>query len=126
MLEKEVVSDDDLLTVALNSSDDEQPEDFPKFNIERDMEKPDLEVGHLFTNVQDFRLAVRHHSIVNEFEINWKRNDNDRIVITCKRNCGWKVYASEYRDTKQFQIKTLDGTPHQCPHSYKNKSANAK
>ena len=69
IVERDNVSDDEILHVALNSSDDEQPAEFPEFNIEKDLEKSKLEVRHIFTTVQDFKLALRQHSIVNGFEL---------------------------------------------------------
>ena len=126
IVERDNVSDDEILHVALNSSDDEQPTEFPDFNIEKDLEKAELEVGHIFTTVQDFRLALRQHSIVNGFELKPIKNDSDRVTAKCSKNCGWRIHASKCGDTSTFQIKTLKGVPHKCPRSYKNKSATAR
>ncbi|KAL3530065.1 hypothetical protein ACH5RR_009387 [Cinchona calisaya] len=124
--EKEVVSDDEVLNQALNSSDDEMVDDFPEFNAEREMEKPDLVVGQLFNNVVEFRVALKQHAIVNGFEVKCTKNDNDRVTATCVKNCGWRIHARKFRGSLTFQIKTLDGIPHRCPWSYKNKSANSR
>ncbi|KAL3532679.1 hypothetical protein ACH5RR_006200 [Cinchona calisaya] len=124
--EKEVVSDDEVLNQALNSSDDEVVDDFPEFNAEREMEKPDLVVGELFNNVTEYRVALKQHAIVNGFEFKCTKNDNDRVTATCVKNCGWRIHASKFRGSLTFQIKTLDGIPHRCPWSYKNKSANSR
>ncbi|KAL3538278.1 hypothetical protein ACH5RR_001644 [Cinchona calisaya] len=69
MQEKEVVSDDEILNAAFNSSDDKGGDEFPEFNAEREMEKPELVVGQLFSNATEFREAVRQHSIINGFEL---------------------------------------------------------
>ncbi|KAL3498355.1 hypothetical protein ACH5RR_041087 [Cinchona calisaya] len=124
--EKEVVSDDEVLNQALNSSDGEVVDDFPEFNAEREIEKPDLVVGQLFNNVVEFRVALKQHAIVNGFEFKCTKNDNDRVTATCVKNCGWRIHASKFRGSLTFQIKTLDGIPHRCPWVYKNKSANSR
>ncbi|KAL3506930.1 hypothetical protein ACH5RR_032312 [Cinchona calisaya] len=105
MQEKEVVCDDVVLNAAFNSSDDKGGDEFPEFNVEREMEKPELVVGQLFSNVTEFREAIRQHSIINGFELVWIKNDNDRITITCSKNCGWRIHASNFRDSHTFQFR---------------------
>ncbi|KAL3523040.1 hypothetical protein ACH5RR_015874 [Cinchona calisaya] len=123
--EEEVVSDDEVLNQALNSSNDEVVDDFPEFNAERELEKPDLVVGQLFNNVAEFRVALKQHAIVNGLSSSVPK----MIMIGSLphvKNCGWRIHASKFRGSLTFQIKTLDGIPHRCPWSYKNKSANSR
>ncbi|KAL3499820.1 hypothetical protein ACH5RR_038913 [Cinchona calisaya] len=59
MQEKEVFSDDEVLNATFNSSDNEEGDELLEFNAENEMEKPELVVGQLLSNVTEFREAVR-------------------------------------------------------------------
>lgn len=127
---KEVIVDiDEVENDDLNSpmnSDCEGGLDYPEFNEERDMGKPELKLGMLFSSAAVFRAALREHSIRNGTDFKFKKNDGDRVTAVCKNECGWKVHASFFQDTKAFQIKSLYGHPCQCPRSYHLKHANSR
>ncbi|KAL3514477.1 hypothetical protein ACH5RR_027194 [Cinchona calisaya] len=61
MQEKEVVCDNEVLNATFNLSDDEGGDEFPKFNVERKMEKAELVVG-----LRDYRATIidRNHGSV--------------------------------------------------------------
>ncbi|KAL3503823.1 hypothetical protein ACH5RR_033664 [Cinchona calisaya] len=120
------IGDHDILEAAFNSSDDENREPFREFNEERDMMNPEIEIGLIFSTVHVYRKALRMYSILKGFELKFKKNDSNKVIAICHRKCGWKIYASYYRGTKAFQIKSIKGTPHRCPWSFKNMSANSR
>ena len=57
-------------------------EEEPLFDWDRD--NPDMSVGTCYPSMQDFRLAVKHHAIVNEFELATAHSDKQRF----RGNCG--------------------------------------
>ncbi|KAL3522551.1 hypothetical protein ACH5RR_015385 [Cinchona calisaya] len=120
------IRDHDILEATFNSSDDENREPFREFNEERDMMNPKIEIGLIFSTVHVYRKALRMYSILKGFELKFKKNDSNKVSAICRRKCGWKIYASYYRGTKAFQIKSIKGTPHRCPWSFKNMSANSR
>ncbi|KAL3498461.1 hypothetical protein ACH5RR_041193 [Cinchona calisaya] len=126
VVENENIVDHDVLEIALNSSDDENKESFPEFNEEKDIANPQIEVGLVFSTVEVYRRALRMFSIKKGFELKFIKNDPDKVIAICIRNCGWRIHASFYRGTKAFQVKSIRGTPHRCPWSYNNRSASAK
>lgn len=126
IVDNENVSDDEVLKPAydLDESVDNQ---WPEFNMEKDMNNPNLTVGRVFTNIYDFRTAVRMYSILNGFEVNFTKNDKDRAIVVCANNCGWRVDAAGHNGSKvSLQIKSIKGVPHECPWSFKNRFANSR
>ncbi|KAL3529642.1 hypothetical protein ACH5RR_008964 [Cinchona calisaya] len=123
--ESEHVTDQEVLEEAIMSSDDESGNDFPKFNEDTDMDNPNIIVGLVFPTGDVYRKVVRMYSIKKGFELKFKKNDPGKISAYCSSECGWKIYASYFRGTKAIQVKSIYGTPHRCPWSYKNRSANA-
>lgn len=86
VIDNENLSDDEVLKATYDSSEEEQIEqEFQEFNIEKDMEDPKLYVGQLFTNIYDFRAAVRMFSIKNGFEVKFTKNDKNRATAICNR-----------------------------------------
>ena len=56
--------------------DDNVPEE-PMFEWDRD--NPDMSVGVCYPSMDDFRLAVRQHAIVKEFELATAHSDTQRF-----------------------------------------------
>ena len=46
---------------------------------EWDRDNPDMSVGTLYPSMKEFRLAVRQHAIVQEFEYDTEHSDKDRF-----------------------------------------------
>ena len=64
-----------------------------------DRENPDMSVGTHYPCMDDLRLAVRHHAIVNEFELGTKKSDKSRFRGYCKAaGCPWKIRAKTQHD----------------------------
>ncbi|KAL3510299.1 hypothetical protein ACH5RR_029700 [Cinchona calisaya] len=106
IVKEDNVSDDKVLHTAYNTSDQEVSEEFPEFNMEKDMKTPELLVGQLFSTIDNFRAALRMYCIINGFEPKFIKNDPDRVTAICLRKCGWRIHASYFRDSKvTIQIK---------------------
>jgi len=64
-----------------------------------DRDNPDMSVGTHYPCMSDFKLAVRHHAIVNEFELGTKKSDKERFRGFCKSaGCPWKIRARTQHD----------------------------
>lgn len=51
----------------------------------------------------DFRLAVRQHAIVHEFELGTKKSDKGRFRGFCKaKGCPWIIRARTEADNRVF------------------------
>ncbi|KAI8531764.1 hypothetical protein RHMOL_Rhmol11G0161000 [Rhododendron molle] len=120
---KEVEFDD--MDNPNNSSDEEGKIEFAEFFEDRDMERPDLELGMIFANATLFRAALRKHTIQNGTEFTFVKNDGDRVTAVCSNGCGWRVHASYFQNTKSFQIKSLVNHPCSCPRQYRLRHANS-
>jgi len=48
------------------------------------MDNPDMSVGTHYPCMSDLRLAVRHHAIVNKFELGTEKSDTTRFRGFCK------------------------------------------
>ncbi|KAK1276034.1 hypothetical protein QJS04_geneDACA012903 [Acorus gramineus] len=69
---------------------------------------PVMEVGTQFSNVSEFRNALRQHCILNEFVVNYIKNDKVRVTTQCQiRDCPWRIHASVTQDKVTFEVKNL-------------------
>ena len=76
--------------------DDKNPEE-PIENWDRD--NPDMDVGTYYPNMDDFRLAVRQHAIVEEFELGTQKSDKERFRGYCRaEGCPWRISARTQHD----------------------------
>ncbi|KAF7820809.1 uncharacterized protein G2W53_026264 [Senna tora] len=109
--------DSDELVSLDGSSDDEankRPR-FKSFNEVTDFKKPiNLEVGLKFANHQIYRQALKQYCIENGIVFKYKKNENKRITVICKKNCGWRIHAAKTHDGEAFQVKTFKGKDHNC------------
>lgn len=109
----------------MQSLDGDKTGQFTEFFEDRDMERPQLEVGMLFANVGVFRAALRKHAIQNGTEFTFLKNEGHRVTPICKNKCGWRIHASYFQDTNSFQIKSLKCHPCQFPRQYRIRHANS-
>ena len=61
--------------------DDKDPTE-PVYDWDRD--NPDMSLGTHYLCMSDLRLAVRHHAIMNEFELGTEKSDTTRFRGFCK------------------------------------------
>ena len=85
-----------------------------------DMSNPVLENGMKFTDVYQFREAVREYNLKIGNDLSFVKNNKDKVIIVCKdEHCNYRVYGSQVRDEMTFQIKTYNPN-HTCIRAYKN------
>ena len=69
----------------------------PLFFYDRD--SPNMSIGTLYPSMPQFRLAVKQHAIVKEFELGTKKSDPERFRGFCKsKRCKWIIRARTQRD----------------------------
>lgn len=67
--------------------------------LDWDRDNPPMSVGTVYPCMVDFRLAVRQHSIVTEFELGTNKSDTTRFRGHCKaRGCPWVIRARTQSD----------------------------
>jgi hypothetical protein len=76
---------------------DDQEANEPLFFYDRD--NPDMTVGTLYPSMPEFRLAVRQHAIMKEFELGTEKSDPSRFRGFCKsKGCKWIIRGRTQRD----------------------------
>jgi hypothetical protein len=64
-----------------------------------DRDNPEMSVGTIYPCMDDFRLAVRQHAIVTEFELGTEKSDPTRFRGYCKaKGCPWVKRARRQKD----------------------------
>uniref|UniRef100_A0A2N9GEU7 SWIM-type domain-containing protein n=1 Tax=Fagus sylvatica TaxID=28930 RepID=A0A2N9GEU7_FAGSY len=125
----EMPNSDELIS-PLAISDEERVPKAPKprsveFDV-IDMSNPVLENGMKFSDVYQFREAVREYNLKIGKDLSFVKNDKDKVIIVCKdEHCSYRVYGSQVRDEMTFQIKTYNPN-HTCTRAYKNSAMNSK
>jgi hypothetical protein len=125
----EMPNSDELIS-PLATSDEERVPKAPKprsveFDV-IDMSNPVLENGMKFSDVYQFREAVREYNLKIGKDLSFVKNDKDKVIIVCKdEHCSYRVYGSQVRDEMTFQIKTYNPN-HTCTRAYKNSAMNSK
>ncbi|XP_058102738.1 uncharacterized protein LOC131246534 isoform X2 [Magnolia sinica] len=73
-----------------------------------------VDVGQEFSNVHDFRDALRRFAIAKGFIFTYVNNDSKRVTAKCKaEGCPWRVHASRLSTMQKFKIKTINNV-HTC------------
>ncbi|KAJ9545468.1 hypothetical protein OSB04_025175 [Centaurea solstitialis] len=78
-----------------------------------------MKVNSKFANVIEFRRALNHYAITNEFDYLIVKSDPIRFTARCEKiDCEWKIHASIMQDGVTFEVKTMvEG--HTCTRSNK-------
>ncbi|GJZ46403.1 transposase, MuDR, MULE transposase domain protein, partial [Tanacetum coccineum] len=72
-----------------------------------------------FPNVIEFRRALNHYAVINEFEYKIDKSDLERLTACCEdKKCEWRIHASTTEDKITFQVKKFVET-HSCTRSNK-------
>ncbi|KAK1319154.1 hypothetical protein QJS10_CPB04g02022 [Acorus calamus] len=97
-----------------SDSDEVCSDEFESEFVEIDDEIPNMKVGSKFSNVNQFRDALRQHCVINEFVVLYEKNERCRVTARCKsKECTWRIHASVLSDGVTFQVKTLKNE-HTC------------
>ncbi|XP_022886518.1 uncharacterized protein LOC111402448 [Olea europaea var. sylvestris] len=89
------------------------------FNVGTDMEDPVFKTGLIFESKAVLKAAITSHSITNNREIKFKKDDARRLRAKCKGDCPWVLYATKEHGKASWVIKTFV-EEHTCPMVYKN------
>src|SRR6266498_219061 len=85
----------DMRDAAVDVDDKDQAK--PVLDWDRD--NPDMSVGTIYPCMYEFRLAVRQHAMVHEFELGTEKSDKSRFRGYCKANgCPWVIRARTQDD----------------------------
>ena len=86
---------EDMSEAGVHVDDNEATE--PIMDWDRD--NPDMAVDTIYPSMVDFRLAVRQHAIVEEFELGTEKSDKTRYRGYCKASgCPWVIRARTQDD----------------------------
>ena len=92
---------------------------FPVY--ESKSKEPVFCVSMVFAGPEEFRDAIRKHSIAVQREVVLKKNDKQRVRAVCSKDgCPWLMYGSYDKSTESFHLKTYKAE-HTCGISLKNK-----
>lgn len=73
---------------SMNGSDDKQKPSYREFNEKIDMRNVKLKKGMEFQISKVFRKATREYVIHKHVNIKFKLNENKKIFVYCKNECG--------------------------------------
>ena len=77
-------------------------------NIDYDMDNPNMEEGSTFPSMEVFRVAVKQHAIMGEFDIGTLRSDPGRFEGVCKgEGCTWKIKARKMQHEGVIMVLIL-------------------
>jgi hypothetical protein len=69
----------------------------PMFFYDRD--NPEMTVGTLYPSMDEFRLALKQHDVVKDFELGTEKSDKSEFRCFCKsKGCPWIIRAKTQRD----------------------------
>ncbi|CAI9278749.1 unnamed protein product [Lactuca saligna] len=98
-------------------NDDDEVNSFSKNSIR-------MEVGSKFENVVDFRRALNHFAVINEFNYYIQKSDPTRFTARCENlEYEWRIHASITQDEVTFEVKKMVEV-HTCTRS--NKGGNKR
>jgi len=85
--------------------------------------KVNLEVGLLFSDVNEFRTALRDFVIQEGFEIKRIKNEKARVTAKCVADgCSWRIHTSPAPDGLTYKIKSYNPS-YTCIRTTKNSNA---
>ncbi|GKD02562.1 transposase, MuDR, MULE transposase domain protein [Tanacetum coccineum] len=116
------------------SSDDDGDDDHEQLTLNCDGEtslhynkSQVMKVNMRFPNATDFRRALDHYAVTNEFDFFIEKSDLTRFTARCKKckeeGCQWRIHASVLGDKVTFKVKKMIET-HTCTRS--NKGGNRR
>ncbi|GKV18372.1 hypothetical protein SLEP1_g28768 [Rubroshorea leprosula] len=74
-----------------------------------DDETPDIRLGMMFTNKQQFRDAMNKWNLKQRRDIKWIKNENIRCRASCVKapDCPWQIYLAMDAPTESWMVKTF-------------------
>jgi hypothetical protein len=89
-----------------------------------DRNNPVMEPGSLYSNMKEFRLAVRQFAIDNEFKLGIEATDKTRYRDYCRGGeCPWSINARvEHRGWDPVVVSVLNDD-HECTSSGRRRTS---
>jgi hypothetical protein len=85
---------------------DREPENIS--NVDYDKNDPPMEVGTIYPNIVEFKVALCQHAIKCRFQYNIEKADTGRYRVYCSRkateDCPWRIHASTLDDKVTLQV----------------------
>ena len=80
--------------------------------ISYDKNKPSMEVGTVYPNMEEFKLAVRQYAINNEFDIKVEKSCKTIYRAFCKSGdkgcrCPWRINGRKIKGTTTVEVTIL-------------------
>lgn len=73
-----------------------------------DRENPPMKEGTIYASMSEFRAALKHHAIVEKFEIGTEKSCKSVFRGYCKADdCPWSIVARLMHDKQQVRVLTL-------------------
>ncbi|KAL8510772.1 hypothetical protein ACS0TY_017548 [Phlomoides rotata] len=92
---------------------------YPLFNPDVMFDKPEFELGMIFSNRVEFKKAVQSHAIAAKRSVKFTKNAPERVYARCKdKECGWKLTILNLNDEETYQIRDYQ-PKHTCAPSFK-------
>ncbi|KAH9656287.1 SWIM-type domain-containing protein [Citrus sinensis] len=86
-----------------------------------------LEVGQVFSIVDEFRSVLKEFAIQQGCVLHREKNERARVTALCaNKRCKWRIHASLMVDKISFMIKTIKGGAHMCIPLIKNPETTSK
>ncbi|KAH9681294.1 SWIM-type domain-containing protein [Citrus sinensis] len=86
-----------------------------------------LEVGQVFSTVDEFRSVLKDFAIQQGCVLHREKNERARVTALCaNKRCKWRIHASLVVDKISFMIKTIKGGAHTCIPIIKNPETTSK
>ncbi|KAK9214459.1 hypothetical protein WN944_006451 [Citrus x changshan-huyou] len=86
-----------------------------------------LEVGQVFSIVDEFRSVLKDFAIQQGCVLHREKNERARVTALCaNKRCKWRIHASLMVDKISFMIKTIKGGAHTCIPLIKNPETTSK
>ncbi|KAL9429088.1 hypothetical protein AB3S75_030989 [Citrus x aurantiifolia] len=86
-----------------------------------------LEVGQVFSTVDEFRSVLKDFAIQQGCVLHREKNERARVTALCaNKRCKWRIHASLVVDKISFMIKTIKGGAHTCVPLIKNPETTSK
>ncbi|KAG5544094.1 hypothetical protein RHGRI_016740 [Rhododendron griersonianum] len=98
-------NDDELK--SLKGSDDDESHEQVEFNEKVHTKNPELICGMKFPTVQTFRKYLKEWNVVHGYDIEFDKNESNRITAKCRLGCTWRIHASKVGKEATFAIKTI-------------------
>jgi hypothetical protein len=115
--------DSDILITPLGSEDDEATVmNFPTFRMPNDGEIIKFEEGMKFTLKSIVKGAVKQYAMERKKSLVLKKNDKERMVVRCEKDCPFYIRFSKRSAVDYWQIVNIN-EEHKCGRTPRNRQA---